>query len=218
MTTTTYIPPLWEVEDEAKAIPKLMQLFQRVSNDITGETRWVGSPKQVRKGEGRYRNVFRDLLGNLRQWGFDPEQYLRWVISTYPTVLQQPRWLNENKKLSHYKEHRARNLSDVVNGDTVVRGKSDLIRTGMEAAVETLEGWKTFMPSYRDRLLHLYHSISTHYLATDEVFLGLMKENFIKPEVHEKVREVIVEFGHKPWFWEQVRNARNAAVRVVTGE
>lgn len=217
--TTTYIPPQWAVEDDAKAIPKLMQLYERVSRDITGNTRWLGAPKKTHRGEGRYRKVFADLNANLRQWGFDPQQYLRWVISTHPQVLDRPRYLNDETKLSQYKDHRAANLGDAVKTDITVRGQMDLIRTGIETDVEQLERWKHFMPDYKDRLLHLHQSLSSHFLASDTVFTTeLMKLNFINREQYERVREVIVEFGHNPRLWEQVIGIRNAAIRVVAGK
>lgn len=219
MTTTTYIPPHWAVEDDAKDVPQLMFLFQRVARDITGKPRWLGPPKQIREGRNKHHKTFKELLSNLRQWEFAPEQYLRWVISTHPQVLTHPTYLNDSTKLAHYKDHRAANLGDAVKTDIAVRGKLDLIRTGIESDVEQLERWKHFMPDYKDRLLHLHQSLSPHFLASDTVFTTeLMKLHLISREHYERVREVIVEFGHNPRLWEQVMEIRNAAIRVVAGK
>lgn len=195
----------------------LMFLYQNVTEAVTGKTRWLGNQQKIKAGGGRWAGTFKNLVAKLRIWKFDAEQYLRYAVAAHELVIDRPNTLTSDWLLGEYSQHRGRSMADVVIEDKTIRGDLDLIRSSMEADVESLYGWRKFMPDYEQRLLNQCHALSLHFLATDTVFIDLMSRGFIRQETVAKVTEVMVTMGKHRWFYQQVRQIRDRAI-VDAGE
>ena len=208
-------PPTAVVEPPTASV--LMFLYQDVSEEVTGKTRWLGNQQKLKAGEGRWAGTFRNLVAKLRIWKFDAEQYLRYAIAAHELVIDRPNTLTSDWLLGEYSQYRGRSMADAVVEDKTIRGDLDLIRSSMEADVESLTGWQNFMPDYEQRLLNQCHALSLHFLATDTVFLELISRGLINQEIVTKVREVLVRLNKHRWFYQQVRKVRDRAI-VDAGE
>lgn len=211
MNPTLDEPPAQAARSDDEAIA-LMLLYQQVSCEITGKTRWLGNQQKLKDGGCRWMAAFVTLANKLRIWKFDAEAFMRWAISTNEMVLDRPNVINADWLLGKYSQYRVDSMADAVVQDRTVRGDLDLIRTSMEADVENLSRWRKFMPDYKQRLLSQYQSLSPHFLATDVVFLDLVKANQIEQAIVLKVGEVLRQLNGDKRFYQQVRQARDTAI------
>lgn len=212
MNPTLTEPPERAARSDTDEAIRLMALYQVVSEQITGKTRWLGSYTKLKEGKLRWTSAFKTLVQKLRIWKFNGEEFLRWAISNHELVLDRPNTLNADWLLGKYSQHRAVSMSDAVVEDRTVRGHLDLIRSSMEADIENLHRWSAFMPDYKQRLLNQYRSLSLHFLATDTVFLELMGKGLIAEDIVARVNEVIVALNKNAWFYQQVRQTRDRAI------
>lgn len=212
MNPTLVEPPAKAARSDTEEAIDLMFLFQNVTSDITGKTRWLGNQQKLKDGKLPYTSAFKTLVQKLRMWKFDAEAFMRWAVSTYAVLIDKPNTLNADWLLGKYGEHRQKSMADAVVEDRTVRGKLDLIRAAMESDVESLYRWQTFMPDYKQRLLSQYPSLSPYFLATDTVFLDLMDSGQIAQDTVSKVTAVIWELNGDKWFYQQVRQTRDRAI------
>ena len=212
MNPTLDEPPAEAARSDTETAIGLCFLYQNVSEKITGTVRWLGNQNKLKAGENRWLWGFKKLVAQLRIWKFDPEHFMRWAISTHEVVIDHPATLASDWLLGKYSRHRERSMADSVKDDKPVRGDLDMIRTSMEADVENLARWRNFMPDYKQRLLNQYQSLSPHFLATDVVFLDLVKANQIEQATVLKVGEVLRQLNGDKWFYQQVRQARDTAI------
>lgn len=198
---------------------RLAFVFQDVVHEITGKPRWLGNQTLLKHGQCRWMWVFKKLVGQLRIWKFSSLNFLRWAISTQPDVIERPNMLVAEWLLDKYRKHCEGSMTAVVTDDKVLRGKLDLIRSRMEADVEFLASWVKLQPDYKQRLLNQYHALSPHFLATDTVFLDLLNEGrIVNRKTVEDVTAVILELNGDKWFYQQVRTARDNAIRMAAGK
>ena len=212
MNPTLVQPPPQAASPDTEAAIQLMFLYQRASEAITGKTRWLDNQSKVRDGTAKWFSTFKKLVTQLRIWKFDPEQFMRWAISTHEVVIDRPNTIASDWLLGKYSQHRGRSMSDAVVEDKTVRGHLDLIRSSMEADVENLHRWAVFMPDYKQRLLNQCQSLSPHFLATDTTFLELVDSGRIDQAVVDRVSAVLVKLNKSDWLYQQVRQIRDRAI------
>lgn len=197
----------------------LMLQFQKLAFDITGKTRWLG--RQGKLAESRYAPAFRTLAQKLDQWKFPPEAYLKWALTTdTQTLIDSPHLLAADWRLAAYNKYREKSLSNLLKpeDDKLVQTPLDLVRANLLSDVEFLESWKEFMPDYSQRVLSQCHALSPYFLATDTYFLEHMRKGEAPAQVGEKVTSLLRKFNVDTHYYQQVRNARNDAIRVVAGK